>query len=247
MFENLDQTKGQNLTGKNMPPKPTARVGVPVAPTAAKVEDMFAGVKDVSPAQKIPGTPSLPQILASAKKESSRGGLRIFFIIIIILVIIGLGIFVAGKFLGVDYLNPSSWTDKISGLLNKNQAGSTIIINNETPATPATPNTPEQPAAPATPTPAEPAAPETPVVVNTPTTTTPIASSTEVSTSSPTSTLDSDNDGLTDYQEINIYHTDPHNPDTDGDGYLDGAEVNAGYNPLGPGKLPVQASSTEAK
>jgi hypothetical protein len=238
MFENLDQTKGQNLTGKNMPPKPTARVGVPVAPTAAKVEDMFAGVKDVSPAQKIPGTPSLPQILASAKKESSRGGLRIFFIIIIILVIIGLGIFVAGKFLGVDYLSLSSWQDKISGLLVKKQTGSTIIINNETPATP---NTPEQPAAPTPVTPVEPAAPETPVV-----TPAPVASSTPiVASSSPTSTLDSDNDGLTDYQEINIYHTDPHNPDTDGDGYLDGAEVKAGYNPLGPGKL-IQASSTVA-
>ena len=48
--------------------------------------------------------------------------------------------------------------------------------------------------------------------------------------------LDSDNDGLTDAEE-KIYGTDPHNPDTDGDGYLDGAEVKAGYNPLGAGKL----------
>ena len=51
-------------------------------------------------------------------------------------------------------------------------------------------------------------------------------------------TTDSDHDGLTDYQEIYIYHTDPHNPDTDGDGYSDGTEVKNGYNPLGPGKLP---------
>jgi len=48
--------------------------------------------------------------------------------------------------------------------------------------------------------------------------------------------LDSDQDGLTD-QEEQALGTDPHNPDTDGDGYLDGAEVKAGYNPLGAGKL----------
>jgi hypothetical protein len=76
----------------------------------------------------------------------------------------------------------------------------------------------------------------------------------------PNSTVDSDNDGLTDYQEIHIchtnplkpdtdndglsdrdevmvWHTDPLNPDTDGDGYTDGTKVKNGYNPLGPGKL----------
>ncbi len=36
---------------------------------------------------------------------------------------------------------------------------------------------------------------------------------------------DSDNDGLTDYEEIALYHTDPLNNDTDGDGALDGIEV----------------------
>ena len=49
--------------------------------------------------------------------------------------------------------------------------------------------------------------------------------------------VDSDRDGLPDEAEINIYHTDPHNPDTDGDGYLDGVEVNNGYNPKGKGRL----------
>ncbi len=36
---------------------------------------------------------------------------------------------------------------------------------------------------------------------------------------------DSDHDGLTDEDEINIYHTDPNNPDTDADGLKDGEEV----------------------
>lgn len=42
---------------------------------------------------------------------------------------------------------------------------------------------------------------------------------------------DSDNDGLTDWQE-EIYKTNPQNPDTDKDGYLDGEEVLSGYDPL---------------
>jgi hypothetical protein len=43
--------------------------------------------------------------------------------------------------------------------------------------------------------------------------------------------LDSDNDGLTDVEELRI-GTDLHNPDTDGDGYLDGDEVKNGFDPL---------------
>jgi len=42
---------------------------------------------------------------------------------------------------------------------------------------------------------------------------------------------DYDKDGLSDRMELN-FHTDLTNPDTDGDGYLDGEEVDNGYNPL---------------
>jgi len=45
---------------------------------------------------------------------------------------------------------------------------------------------------------------------------------------------DSDNDGLSDKEEIAI-GTDPFNPDSDGDGFLDGDEYVAGFNPLKPG------------
>jgi len=48
--------------------------------------------------------------------------------------------------------------------------------------------------------------------------------------------LDSDQDGLSDEEEI-FYGTDKNNPDSDGDGYLDGDEVKKSYNPLGEGKL----------
>ncbi|MFA6131809.1 MAG: hypothetical protein WC702_01920 [Patescibacteria group bacterium] len=48
---------------------------------------------------------------------------------------------------------------------------------------------------------------------------------------------DTDDDGLFDREEVDVYKTDPLNPDTDGDSYLDGAEVKSGYNPNGAGKL----------
>jgi len=39
------------------------------------------------------------------------------------------------------------------------------------------------------------------------------------------SVLDTDCDGISDYDEINVTHTDPANPDTDGDGIPDGVEL----------------------
>ncbi|MFA6305028.1 MAG: L,D-transpeptidase family protein [Patescibacteria group bacterium] len=48
-------------------------------------------------------------------------------------------------------------------------------------------------------------------------------------------TMDSDNDGLTDDQEINIYHTDPFRSDTDKDSYFDKAELDKGFSPHRPG------------
>jgi len=42
---------------------------------------------------------------------------------------------------------------------------------------------------------------------------------------------DTDKDGLSDYQEMMIYHTDPLKKDTDGDGVEDGEELKQGTNP----------------
>ncbi len=45
---------------------------------------------------------------------------------------------------------------------------------------------------------------------------------------------DADHDGLTNREE-SYWNTDFQNPDTDGDGFLDGEEVSSGHNPLKPG------------
>ncbi|MDQ6997801.1 MAG: Ig-like domain-containing protein, partial [Mariprofundus sp.] len=54
-----------------------------------------------------------------------------------------------------------------------------------------------------------------------------------------TGTEDSDGDGLTDADELNIYGTNPNLADTDSDGFSDGFEVTYGSNPLSVGSIPV--------
>ena len=48
---------------------------------------------------------------------------------------------------------------------------------------------------------------------------------------------DTDGDGLSDADEVRVYKTNPLKPDSDADGNADGAEVEKGYNPNGPGML----------
>lgn len=57
-------------------------------------------------------------------------------------------------------------------------------------------------------------------------------------------TTDSDKDGLSDYDEVVTYKSNPNLRDSDGDGFQDKAEVDAGYNPNGPGRLQLTEQPT---
>lgn len=46
------------------------------------------------------------------------------------------------------------------------------------------------------------------------------------------SATDSDGDGIPDYDEVNLYKTNPNESDTDNDGFTDGIEIIRGFNPL---------------
>jgi hypothetical protein len=50
---------------------------------------------------------------------------------------------------------------------------------------------------------------------------------------------DSDGDGLTDFEELNTYFTDPNNADTDGDGFSDAEEIAGEFNPFDPNSNPA--------
>ncbi|MEX0567656.1 MAG: hypothetical protein Q6363_000650, partial [Candidatus Njordarchaeota archaeon] len=53
---------------------------------------------------------------------------------------------------------------------------------------------------------------------------------------------DTDNDGLIDSDEIDVYGTNPTDNDTDDDGFSDGREVELGYDPLNPVSNPTTIS-----
>jgi hypothetical protein len=57
--------------------------------------------------------------------------------------------------------------------------------------------------------------------------------------------LDSDGDGLSQYQEVIVYGTDPADADSDDDGFDDGYEVETGHNPLSISSTPDAISGIE--
>ncbi|PIT93937.1 hypothetical protein COU00_01735 [Candidatus Falkowbacteria bacterium CG10_big_fil_rev_8_21_14_0_10_43_11] len=56
---------------------------------------------------------------------------------------------------------------------------------------------------------------------------------------------DTDGDGISDYDEINIYHTNADNPDTDNDGYNDWTELNSGYSPYAAGNAKLEINDAD--
>ena len=57
--------------------------------------------------------------------------------------------------------------------------------------------------------------------------------------------IDSDNDGIIDYDEENIYYTDKNKADTDGDGYNDKIELTKGFSPHNPKQVRLEDSDAD--
>ena len=56
---------------------------------------------------------------------------------------------------------------------------------------------------------------------------------------------DTDGDGLSDYDEVKVYHTKPLVADSDNDGYLDGDEIRTGTSPLFSGQVRLEDADTD--
>lgn len=58
---------------------------------------------------------------------------------------------------------------------------------------------------------------------------------------------DSDLDGVSNYDEVILYGSDPNEKDSDNDGFNDKAEIDNGFNPAGPGDLVLKTDSSTAE
>jgi len=211
MFEDLNQEKNAQ---SDINPAPS----LTNQPSAPKAEDIFSGLKDNGFSQ-VGKAPETNKIVIPKEPSEGNGLLRALIIIVIVLVLAILGLILVNKYVDFSKIN----------FLNKNnqavtQESATAATNNEEQK--ATTSIPSETVV----------TEEATIATSVPAT----AASSVVASATPATVvdpnIDSDNDGLTDAQE-KVLGTDPHNPDTDGDGYLDGAEVKSGYNPLGAGKL----------
>jgi hypothetical protein len=219
--------------------QPSSPINQPTQPAqpAQPAEDMFAEV-DQSASVPMPEAATSQEVMMDQPRKRS---LPIGILIVVLILIL------AGA--------ATVYAMKYTSLFGKKEAVQLISQNAEIKETPAEEAAPAPSAAPETVAPEEipPAIPQ-PTAPTQPEVQTPPAAP-----SAPVAAVDSDNDGLTDDQEallgtnplkadtdadglsdsdeVNVYKTNPLKTDTDGDGYIDGEEVKNGYNPNGPGKL----------
>ena len=205
-------------------PEPPA---APVPPTAASspemqmtapvpaVEDLFADVSE--PAEGSSVTPTAMPLSSAAPSNTSKSK----FILLIVGIVVILGAIGAGAWfvlsgskgeLNVPVVTPPVKTEP--------------AVTQEVPVEPVVPNDklPE----------------EVPVVVEElDSDADGLTDAEEIRYGTKISKPDSDSDGLFDREEVVLYRTNPLVADTDGDGFLDGAEVQSGYDPNGPGRLNI--------
>ena len=194
----------------------------PNLPISKEPEDILEKVLPSAPAPAAPPRP--PQISSLPKEtmtiETPHQGMKRL-------------IFVLGIVLGLAVVGGSSWF-----FIRKMVSSPTTTTETPTPPAPVEPFTPSAPeivepvAPPVIP---EPVAPEPPTIPPD-TDGDGLSDAAEAQLGTNPNLIDSDNDGLTDFEEINIYHTKPLDPDSDGDKYLDGKEVRGGYDPNVAGK-----------
>ncbi len=245
-------------------PQPGVPSNLPVAP-----DDMFASIENEAPASA-PTVEKIPDALSSGmlKKKSASASSSLpvaeapamvqvdyptkapvlgTIIKVVLILVLAAGAGFGGWWGYMTYIRKAPVDTTVTTPINVNTTPVNTVPTNNTTVPDAVVNTPAESAA----TTGTSKNVNDALLFGTATTTT---------GTSPEAKLDTDSDGLTDADEVNIYHTNPYkadtdgdtlsdsdeikiwhtdplNPDSDGDGHPDGTEVANGYNPLGPGKL----------
>lgn len=204
----------------------------PAAQPAQEPSDMFASVDQ--PASVTPAEgPTQPQSPGAGytfeeDEEPKPWYMQKKFIVLLLGVVLLLIVIIFGVQFALRFFAPAPASVTAPATLQPTEA-----LVPEAPA-PETPSTEEE------------AVPEQPTEQTTPTTEEAGGADTDSDglTDSEEQTLgtnitltDTDGDELSDREEFRVFGTDPLKPDTDGDTYLDGAEVKNGYNPKGEGTL----------
>lgn len=219
MFDNLQPTPSVPAQNPALAVPMPATAPAPIAPQPKKVEDMFAAVEK-NPAQPtVNAMPTMksPMTTNAAPIFPEEHSKKKMFSIIAIAVIIVLIAVAAGAFY---FRIQSAPVTTLTPPIAENAA-----------------DVSDQPAG------EVPAAVEN-ATANIDSDNDGLTDAEEATLGTSSSATDSDADGLNDYDEVKVYHTNPLNPDTDGDSFKDGQEVTNGYDPNGPGKLTVVQPST---
>lgn len=208
-----------NTSGSNTPPPAPNKSP---EEKRAELEDIFSETESVPtpPAEKPdafkPKQASEP--LKNKSNISNKSKIKIILIIVFGVIFLG-----AGGFFGYRYL--MQYLEKDIQVLEENQETvepEAIEQNNNINNTDRS-NTAEQ----KTP----------PPVVNIDTDNDGLTDEQEKALGTDINKTDTDYDGLSDREEVRVYNTNPLDPDTDGDSFADGTEVEKGYNPNGEGRL----------
>ncbi len=196
-----------------MPESPEPPAAAPAPAPATGVQDMFADVDAV-------GAPTPPPPMGAPPSKKGGGAGKIILIVVIVLAVISLGAGAYFLFMGGDdgTVSPTSPVE----VMDDDPTDGLVV---DPPVIP-------EPDAVAD----DKLAPEVPVV-DLDSDGDGLTDAEEAALGTSSRKPDTDADGLFDRDEVEIYHSNPLNPDSDGDTFSDGDEVRNGYNPNGDGRL----------
>ena len=233
ILASFDEAQPKPAAASQRPPLGSSPPFSPVQGAPSEAEGARRGLAGNGPAPLPPRAPAVPLRAAAAPREPSEAREPFFkrnqrVIVLVAIVLVGGGVLAAGGWYGYRIffvanrpqpaLNQNAPAQPAANVANTNQAlsnqNTNAGTNQSVNATPVV-----APAAPAD------------------TDRDGVTDEEEALYGTDPAKVDTDDDTLTDRDEVKVFKTDPTNPDTDADGFTDGEEVRSGYDPKGEGRL----------